>query len=80
MSRCALATNDIDVGLGFGQLHRLELSHDRFEGQLRNGVGRDHLAQQGDHLRVGDQRPAARAGQPVSLGERSQNGEMRKLG
>ena len=42
-------------------------------------VGRDHLAQQRDDLRVGDQRAAARAGEAVGLGQRAQDREIRQL-
>ena len=48
------------------------------DGELRDGIGRDDLAEQRDDLGRGDQRADARAGEAEGLRQRAQHHEVRK--
>ncbi len=56
---------------------RLQHPEHGLDGELRDCIGLDDLAQQRDHVGVADQCAAARAGQRVGLGEGTQHHQAR---
>ncbi len=67
------------MSLRHGDLARFEQLQHRLQGELSNRVGRNDLAQQGDHFRIGDQGAAASSRKAVRLGQRSQYRQVWQL-
>ena len=71
----ALGEQGVDPAARRARFLRRERAQRRFDGGLRQRVGRDDAPRQLDQLRVGYQRADARAGQGVRLRQGAQNGE-----
>ncbi len=62
-----------------GERSGLELCQDRFDRRLRNGVRRNHLAEQSHYLRISEQGAATGAGQSMCLGKGPEHRQVRYL-